>query len=229
MDEQSKTEQKTEDKRNYLDNILQIMKTHWPRNRTVRIACHGHSVPAGYFATPMVDTFNAYPHLLHLRLKARFPYAVINVIVTAVGGENSSAGAARFTDDVLCLKPDVVTIDYGLNDRRIGTAVAEENLGRMIREAREVGAKIILLTPTMDISRYEAAHNESWDLLYRQAEMIRSLAAAERVGLADSFAAFERYIGTPGHELTNLLSWSNHPNREGHEIVAGELLQWFPT
>ena len=33
----------------------------------------GHSVPAGYFAIPFVDTFNAYPHLLHLGLKQRFP------------------------------------------------------------------------------------------------------------------------------------------------------------
>ncbi|MEK5235702.1 hypothetical protein NST99_08380 [Paenibacillus sp. FSL L8-0470] len=32
--------------------------------RTLNIVCHGHSVPSGYFATPIVDTFHAYPHLL---------------------------------------------------------------------------------------------------------------------------------------------------------------------
>lgn len=35
----------------------------WSDNWTIYIACHGHSVPAGYFRTPMVDPFNAYPHL----------------------------------------------------------------------------------------------------------------------------------------------------------------------
>lgn len=79
----------------YLSEICQILRTHWPDNRSVNIVCHGHSVPAGYFATPMVDTMNAYPHLLHAGLKHRFPFAVINVIVTAIGGENSKSGADR--------------------------------------------------------------------------------------------------------------------------------------
>jgi len=76
-----------------------------------------------FHKTPVVDTFNAYPHLLHLGLKERFPFAVINVAVTAIGGENSESGAARFERDVLNRKPDVITIDYALNDRRhrIGT------------------------------------------------------------------------------------------------------------
>ncbi|MFN2284460.1 MAG: SGNH/GDSL hydrolase family protein, partial [Anaerolineae bacterium] len=69
----------------YLADIVAILKAHWPDNRTVNIVCHGHSVPAGYFATPMVDALNAYPHLLYRGLKQRFPFAVINVIVTARG------------------------------------------------------------------------------------------------------------------------------------------------
>ncbi|WP_342481353.1 hypothetical protein NST07_08230 [Paenibacillus sp. FSL L8-0340] len=40
------------------------LKRQWPENRTLNIVCHGHSVPSGYFATPIVDTFHAYPHLL---------------------------------------------------------------------------------------------------------------------------------------------------------------------
>ena len=47
----------------------------------------------------------------------QFPHAVLNVIVTAIGGEDSIAGAARFERDVLALRPAVVTIDYALNDR----------------------------------------------------------------------------------------------------------------
>ena len=31
-----------------------------------------------------------------------------------------------------------------------------------------------------------------------------------------------------GGDLSDLLSWSNHPNRAGHELVARELLRWFP-
>ena len=104
-------------KTDYLDPVLDELKKTWPKNRTVNIVCHGHSVPAGYFATPYVNTFNSYPHLLHQIIKERFPFAVTNVIVTAIGGENSVEGESRFERDVLSHSPDIITIDYSLNDR----------------------------------------------------------------------------------------------------------------
>ena len=55
----------------YLADVSQAMGVQWPKNHAITIVCHGHSVPAGYFKTPIVDTFNAYPHLLHLGLKQR--------------------------------------------------------------------------------------------------------------------------------------------------------------
>ena len=57
------TEKHMADRQTYLHDICAIMAAEWPGNRTVNIVCHGHSVPAGYFKTPVVDTFNAYPFL----------------------------------------------------------------------------------------------------------------------------------------------------------------------
>jgi lysophospholipase L1-like esterase len=59
------------------------------------------------------------------------------------------------------------------------------------------------------------------------AEQIRQLAAQFQLGLVDSLAAFEEYQRKTG-DLSDLLSWSNHPNRAGHELVARGLLRWFP-
>ena len=61
-------------KLDYLDEVLCELQKQWPNNRTINIVCHGHSVPSGYFATPFVDTFNSYPHLLHRAIKERFPF-----------------------------------------------------------------------------------------------------------------------------------------------------------
>src|SRR5260221_10541319 len=83
--------------RPYLADIVTELHRQWPNNRAIQVVCHGHSVPAGYFATPVVDTFNAYPHLLHRGLKERFPFAVVNVIVTAIGGETATPGAGPFS------------------------------------------------------------------------------------------------------------------------------------
>lgn len=210
----------------YLQDIVEVLKTHWPRNHTVNIVCHGHSVPSGYFAAPMVDTFNAYPHLLHVGLKHRFPFAVVNVIVTAIGGENSQSGAARFEDEVLCHRPDVVAIDYGLNDRGIGLEEAEQCWRRMIEQALDRNVKVLLLTPTADATqRNNASEDESAPLLQHAAQ-IRKLAAEYDVGLNDSLALFLQYQEHQG-ALSDLMSWSNHPNRAGHELVANELLRWF--
>lgn len=210
----------------YLANLVAVMNTHWPENRTVNVVCHGHSVPAGYFATPMVDTFNAYPHLLHAGLKCRFPFAVVNVIVTAIGGENSESGAARFVEQVLCHRPDVLTLDYGLNDRGIGLEKAEAAWRSMIEVALGQQAKLILMTPTPDATQRPDAPAEIREELQRHAAQIRRLAVEYGAGLADSLAAFEEY--THAGDLSDLLSWSNHPNRAGHDIVARELLRWFP-
>lgn len=81
---------------NYLQPVLDKLALQWPDNETVNLVCHGHSVPSGYFTTPFVNTFDAYPHLLHRMIKERFPFAVVNVIVTAIGGEHVASGAGRF-------------------------------------------------------------------------------------------------------------------------------------
>ena len=70
---------------NYLDAVNDELAKQWPDNKTINIVCHGHSVPSGYFATPFVNTFESYPHLLHRILKERFPFAVIMVIHSVIG------------------------------------------------------------------------------------------------------------------------------------------------
>lgn len=211
----------------YLSDIVGTLKTHWPKNRTVNIVCHGHSVPAGYFATPMVDSMNAYPHLLHVGLKHRFPFAVINVIVTAIGGENSESGADRFEREVLCHQPDIVTIDYALNDRGIGREKARAAWSRMIKAALAADIKVILLTPTPDVTQSPTYEGEEKGLLGTHADQIRELAADYGVGLADSFRAC--LDDSPTADLADILAWSNHPNRTGHDLVTRELLRWFPA
>ncbi|HCC70574.1 MAG TPA: lipase, partial [Bacteroidales bacterium] len=104
----------------YLNNIKDEMDKKWPENRTINLVFHGHSVPAGYYETPIVNTLESYPFLVLKKLKNIYPNAVINVITTAIGGENSVQGAKRFTEEVLTHNPDLIFIDYALNDIFIG-------------------------------------------------------------------------------------------------------------
>jgi lysophospholipase L1-like esterase len=207
----------------YLADFRAALDVKWPQNRTLTVVCHGHSVPAGYFRTPVVDSFHAYPHGLHRALKEKHPHAVINVIVTAIGGEDSLQGAARFARDVLALRPDVVTLDYGLNDRGVGLAAAAAAWQAMITQAQAAGCKVILLTPSPD---QRARSDDPADPLAQHTEQIRRLAAAHGVGLADSAAAFARAVAE-GAPLPSLMSQVNHPNAAGHQLILDALRPWF--
>lgn len=211
-------------KHEYLSSLCNELSVRWPQNRIINIVCHGHSVPAGFACTPFIDTFNSYPHLVHKTLKQRFPFAELNVIVTAIGGENSASGCKRFRDDVLCMKPDLVTIDYALNDRGMSLEEAKSNWSRMIEEALVRNIPVILLTPSWDWDYY--TKTENWNLLGKHAEQIRSLADYYSIGLADSYNAFDKFVKNGG-DLQNLLSHVNHPSPLGHRLIADEICSWF--
>lgn len=213
----------TASKENYLHEISSVLKKKWPDNRIVNIFCHGHSVPAGYFKTPVVETFNSYPHLLHLKLKERYPYSVLNVIVSAIGGESSDKGAERFKRDVLAYKPDIVIIDYALNDRRIGLDKAHSAWSFMIESSINRNVKVILLTPTIDLS---SNLDDPDDPLNMHVLQIRRLAEKYQIGLGDSYSCFRQYKRNSGG-YEDLMSQSNHPNRKGHELVVKEIFEWF--
>ena len=213
----------TADSANYLKPIVLEMQKKWPKNRTINIVFHGHSVPSGYFATPKVNTLAAYPYLTLKAIKDSFPFAVVNVITTSIGGEQSEKGEKRLASDVFSLKPDVLFIDYALNDRNIGLKRAEAAWRKMIEEAMKFGCKLILLTPTPDLT--ENILSDSAPLV-GYAQLIRNLAFEYHVGLVDSYQAFKT-LKQNGTDISNYMAQKNHPNELGHQLVANEISKWF--
>lgn len=200
--------------------VVHDLQVAWPDNKAVNIVAFGHSVPAGFGVTPAVHKRDAYPRLLEDALADAYPHAVLNVITAAVGGENSQQGRARFQRDALAHAPRVVLIDYGLNDRGLALQASARNLAAMIVEARAAGACPVLLTPTWD---EQAAPDRAGDPLRAQAAMIRRLGELTDVPVADSLAAFQTYSG----DRHRLMAQFNHPNRDGHALVVGQLMPLF--
>jgi acyl-CoA thioesterase I len=86
--------------------------------------------------------------------------------------------------------------------------------------------RILLLTPTPEIACVLNPGGPEDESLRQHAQQVRDLASEYGIGLMDSLAAFEMHA--VNHDgLENLLSWVNHPNRDGHELVVQELLRWF--
>ena len=108
--------------------------------------------------------------------RRRFPHSVINVTVTAIGGENAASGAKRFQKDVLRLEPDLITIDYGRNDMFLTEEEMRMAWESMIRAAHQKNIKVLLITPAADSGAidYEPEKRKLTD--QQMAEIIRELA-----------------------------------------------------
>jgi acyl-CoA thioesterase-1 len=212
------------DSSTYLGNIKVELNKVWPNNRTINLVFHGHSVPAGYRANHEVNPLESYPYLLLKKLKEQYPYAVINIIITAIGGESSVKGQTRFEADVLPYKPDVLFIDYALNDRNMGLVLVKAAWEKMIQDALKHNIKVVLLTPSPDM-RVDmlATDNKS---LQAHAEQIRALAAKYHVGLSDPFKVFQDIVKNGG-TIKEYMAYINHPNLKGHQIITNEIYKWF--
>lgn len=207
----------------YLSHIKTELKKEWPKNRTINLVFHGHSVPAGYFKTPVVNTLESYPFLVLKELKAIYPYAVINIINTSIGGENSISGEKRFESGVLTHKPDVLFIDYALNDRSIGLDKSHETWSSMITKALKEDIKIILLTPSPDQRVHILEPNNE---LEQHAKQIKRLSKERGIGLIDSYELFKNKV-VLGDSISIYMSQVNHPNKKGHQLITNEIIKYF--
>ena len=215
--------QPTFDQNAYLNALKTELGIKWPDNRTINLVFHGHSVPSGYAQTPIVNTLGAYPYQVLKKLKEHYPFAVINTITTAIGGENSVQGAARFEQDVLIHKPDVIFIDYALNDRGVGLEAAKIAWTKMIEAALKAHVKIVLLTPSPDLSENILVQDTP---LSQHTAQIMALGKQYQIPVVNSFAIFKN-IALNGGTLSNFMAQSNHPNAQGHNLIADEILKLF--
>jgi lysophospholipase L1-like esterase len=209
---------------NYLDSIKVKLNKKWPNNKFINLVFHGHSVPSGYTTKGVVDRLQAYPFRTLKKVNDYYPYSVVNTITTSIGGEQSEQGAKRFKEEVLSYRPDVLFIDYALNDRGIGLERAKVAWEQMITEALAYGTKVILLTPTPDLKENITSEETN---LAKHSEQIRVLAKKYNVGLIDSYALFKEL--SQKQPLEGYMSQNNHINQKGHQFVADAIFEYFKS
>ena len=218
----TETRAQVADSSQYLQKLKQELQTEWPKSRTINVVFHGHSVPAGYWENHEVHTLESYPNLFLKALKAKYPYAVVNVIVTAIGGENAISGQARFEKDVLPHKPDLLFIDYALNDRFSPLDKIKDSWAKMIEIAQAKGIPVILLTPSPD-QRINIA--DPTNPLDPYAAQIRELAKQYKTGLADPYVVFQQLV--KDGKLKEVMASVNHPNETGHTVIVNRIMPYF--
>ena len=220
--------------------------------RPVIAVCLGDSVTHGCFDAFVdergdVGTVYApakgYAAQLERKLRALYPVAAGTVVNAGIGGDDAAGGLARLDRDVLSFKPDLVVINFGLNDSmhpnfEEGLEMYRAAMRGMMRRVTESGAECILLTPNF-MCRYvsNALPDERIRRIARSAAEIQNagvlaayVAAARReaaelcVPVADAYARWHT-LSENGVDTTAMLSnFINHPTVEAHAIFVETLM-----
>jgi len=161
----------------------------------------------------------SYPEHLAERVRGELLRVRDFIINTAVSGEVSTGLLEDFEWRVLRFKPDVVSINLGMNDcANIPVEQHKREMGEMITKAREAGAIVILHTTNTVFEEHRFAEK-----LPPFIEAVRQLAAEHDVMLVDHFQMFSE--ANQGTENRTWFSDAVHPNGLGHAHMAAEMFR----
>ncbi|GGK33989.1 hypothetical protein GCM10007962_30550 [Yeosuana aromativorans] len=178
-----------------------------------------------------------------LRLEEKLQQAGFqcNVINSGVGGSHTGTiednnyhkvrhARDRFQSDVLDYSPEIVVMQYGINDSYVDKGGEEgesripldkyyENLTFMVKEMQKAGIKVVLMTPNQFDERKEAWRLERLSLYKNE---LKRVAIENNLPLVDVWELNEQYKKENG-SLSALLLDGVHPNDKLHEVIAEKL------
>jgi len=193
--------------------------------RAIVVVFMGDSITAGQFVDPSLRWTSLVSDVI---VRKYLPTTVnFQMLNRGVSGETTRQGLERFPNDLQQYRPDIVTIQFGLNDcncwvsdgglPRVSEAAYHANLIEMIERARRFGARRIITSTNHPTLRHKILlSGESLeDRRRRYNEIVREVAAPNGAELCDIEEAF---AGFDDRELSEmLLPYPDHL----HLSVAG--------
>jgi acyl-CoA thioesterase-1 len=171
-------------------------------SRSLTVVHMGDSITFGQY----LDPARRWTALIEQRLHEHFGEDLeVRAFNRGISGETTRMGLERFPRDVQDLRPDVMTLQFGLNDcncwetdaglPRVSEAAFRANLVEMIDRARTFGAKaVVLSTNHRTLRRDVLPSGEVYeDGNERYSEIVRDVARETSVDLCDIRAAFEPF------------------------------------
>ncbi len=176
----------------------------------IRVAFLGGSITAGAAAT---TAEGCYAYLVYSWWKERFPDAEIEYINAGVGATTSKFGVARVQEDVLSKEPDIVFVEFSVNDSD----------DEVFREAFEGLIRTILLDPG------EPAvfmfNNVLYDSGYNAERVHNEIGKYYDLPIVSMKASIFEEIRNGRIKNTDISADNLHPNDYGHRLVAGVICQ----
>jgi lysophospholipase L1-like esterase len=169
----------------------------------------------------------------------------VTVYNAGVGGNTTYDALGRLNTDVRSHHPNLVIVQFGINDSWVDSGVQGNpsrvaidaaaqvgspyafrgnytaNLSSIVNTLKADGARVILMTPN-PVQTTGTGAEPVWqnNLLGDYAQVARNVAASKHVDLFDVWQMYANYAAVPGHSINDLLVDSEHPNQLGHQMVA---------
>lgn len=184
----------------------------------VTIVAFGDSITAGYAVR------RGFPSFWKKMLQRKYPDSRIEMINSGTSGNTTMDGLARMDWAVLAYEPDLVTINFGINDCVMGLGLEEfeANFVEMVRRIRMGHTSEILLLSSQPLD------TPLYDKLVRDYyQSIERVAREMDTGFVDVYGAWMERVrqGTPLGSL--IIPGLDHPNEAGYRIMAEELMRLF--
>lgn len=182
----------------------------------MRKAQRGEEITIGVIGGSITERYSAssyeycYASFLQRWWEERFPQAKVNFINAGIGGTTSYLGVHRVEEDLLYASPDVVVVEFSVNDNNdIFFKKSYDNLVRRILLEEQEPAVLLLFTTTE--GGYNAQENDS---LIGFQYHLPMLSYANAVLPAIEAGEFQWKDISPDDV---------HPNDRGHAII-GEMM-----
>jgi lysophospholipase L1-like esterase len=196
---------------------------------TLTLVHMGDSITFGQYIDPSLR----WTAVVEARLRTAFsPRLELVSLNRGISGETTRMGLERFPADVQEAEPDVMTLQFGLNDcncwqtdqglPRVSELAFTANLVEMIMRARGFGAReIVMATNHRTLRRDTLPSGEIYeDANSRYSQLLREVADETGCTLCDIRAVFEPF---DDEELNRLLLPSPdllHLSEEGNAVYA---------
>ncbi|CAD5922112.1 SGNH/GDSL hydrolase family protein [Planktothrix agardhii 1806] len=196
-------------------------------------------VVVGDSITQSGGQYGGYVWLLQRYLNLLYPDKPVEIISSGVSGNTSTQLNERFKQDVLDKKPDLITINIGVNDVLQSfqtpttarpniptTQEYQQNLTAMVQAATSKAIPVLLLSPTIIHEDLSSRENQR---IAEYIAVMRDVAMQYRCQFIDLNIPFRHVIITYqryGGQGQNLLTRDGiHPNIAGHQIIAYNILK----
>lgn len=203
-------------------------------NGPINIVAFGDSVTHGALKNE-INYETVYWNLLRKKILEVKDYVPVNVINAGIGGICAKESIDRLESQVLCHRPDLIIICFGLNDVNGSLESYLASLKTIFEKCSASGSDVIFMTPNM-LNTYVADDTRECDREYAavtadfqnsgKMDLFMSsatdLANKMNIPVCDCYSKWKELSKT--QDTTQLLiNRVNHPTPEMHKLFADSL------